>query len=33
MKRMRWYRFGIELATGSGNRLLVHFWRWTWRAW
>lgn len=24
--RKRWYRFGIEYATG---KLLVHFWRWT----
>lgn len=25
--RKRWYRFGIEWATGA---VKLHFWRWTW---
>lgn len=27
MPRLKWYRFGIEIARG---RLIVNFWRWSW---
>jgi hypothetical protein len=30
MKKLRWYRIGVEYGAGEKPRLLVHLWRWTW---
>lgn len=30
-KRLKHYRFGVEVATGAGVRITFNFWRWSWR--
>lgn len=27
--RLRWIRFGIEIATGDRVKVVINFWRWS----
>ena len=30
MKRLQWYRLGIEIGRGERIKVVLHLWRWSW---